>query len=76
MGYIRERHPFFQRIKALWCVLTTRNFIIVSVNEYEKDDKSCRTVRPLYRTDYDTESDVLTLRGALHMCEKRYEQEK
>lgn len=75
MSYKREIHPFFQRLKAIWYIISTRNFILVRVEETNVDGKKGRKVSPLYRTDYDGDSDTLTLTGALDMCKKRNENE-
>jgi hypothetical protein len=65
--YKRHNHPIIVRIGAIWRVLTCRNFILIDFKEFEENGQKGRSVRPLYRSDYDAESDFLTLKAAMLM---------
>lgn len=68
INYIRKHHPLKVRLVALWRVLTCRNIILIDLVEIHDIEKGKgMRVRPLYRTDYDKESEVLTLKCAISM---------
>jgi hypothetical protein len=67
INYKRNKHPLIIRLIALWRIITCKNFILIDYNEYTKNGNKGRTIRPLYRTDYNTESEILTLKGAYMM---------
>lgn len=62
--------PFFNRLRALYRVLRSRNFILIEVQETIVGGRPARNTRVLCRTDYDTESDLLTLSAAYLRIEK------
>lgn len=62
--YKRKKHPFIIRLIAIYRILFCRNFILIDCNELKVDDQKARRVRLLFRTDYDLESDQLTLKAA------------
>lgn len=66
-NYKRSKHPIIIRLLGLWRILTCRNFILIDFTETKTDGKEGRRVRPLYRSDYDGESEFLTLKAALLM---------
>lgn len=74
-NYRREIHPFFQRLVSIWYIITKQNYILVLVEEGVSDGQNTRRVKPIYRTDYSGESDLLTLTAAHTMCKKRYDNE-
>ena len=67
LNYKREKHPLIIRLVALYRVITCRNFILIDFEEITKRTLPARRVRPLYRSDYDSESEILTLKAALYM---------
>lgn len=69
--YKHNTRPFLNRLRALFRVLFSRNFILIEVEEIILEGKPGRSVRVLSRTDYDTESDLLTLSAAYMRIEKR-----
>lgn len=62
--------PFFNRLRALCRILRSRNFILIEVQETTAGGRPARNTRVLCRTDYDTESDLLTLSAAYLHIEK------
>jgi len=66
-NYKRSKHPLIIRAIAIWRVITCRNFILIDYSEFVKDGEKGRKVRPLYRTNYDSESEELTLKAAYLM---------
>jgi len=66
-NYKREKYPMVIRLICIWRIITCRNFILIDFKETTTDGKPSRKVRPLYRSDYDAESEFLTLKAALHM---------
>jgi hypothetical protein len=66
-NYKRTKHPLIIRLIALWRVMTCKNFILIDYSEFIKDGKKGRKIRPLYRTNYDAESEQLTLKAAFLM---------
>lgn len=62
--------PFLNRLRALCRVLLSRNFILIEVQETTVDGRPARNTRVLSRTDYSTESDLLTLTAAYLRIEK------
>ena len=71
-NYVRNKHPLIIRIIAIWRILTCRNFILIDFYEFKENNENKRKVRPLYRTDYNAESEYLTLLGALDMTKKKW----
>lgn len=65
--YTRNHFLLTGRIIAIWRILTRRNFILVDYSEFEKDGQKGKKIRPLYRTDYSSESEFLALKGAMLM---------
>jgi len=61
-NYKSNQSPIIGRLVAIWRIFTCRNFILVdcTVNK----DRGSRSVRVLGRTDYDSESDFLSLKVA------------
>lgn len=54
------------RLVAIFRILTSKNWMLIDgIKEYKKDGEPARCSRLLRRTDYDTESDFLTLKGVL-----------
>jgi hypothetical protein len=55
------------RIKALWNILTKRNFILIyGIEEFTREDgEPGRRFAWLRRTDYNTESDFYTMKAAM-----------
>lgn len=75
-NYVRNDNPLKLRFIAIWRIITKRNFILIDFEEYFVSDrlqgvKAARKVRPLYRTDYDAQSEYLTLLAATDMTEKK-----
>jgi hypothetical protein len=64
-NYKRNKHPIIIRFIGLWRILTRRNFILIDFYETTTDGKASRQVRTLYRSDYDAESEFLTLKASL-----------
>jgi len=64
-NYKREKHPIVMRLLGIWRIITCRNFILIDFYEQEIDGKAARKVRPLYQSDYDSESEFLSLKAAL-----------
>jgi hypothetical protein len=60
----------FIRLIALWRILTCRNFILIDFKETITDNRPSRIVRPLYRSDYDSESEFLTIKAVLNSKNK------
>lgn len=55
-----------QRIKALWKICTTRNFILIyGIEEMKIEGEPGRKFSWLRRTDYNTESDFYTMKAAM-----------
>lgn len=69
-NYKRSNHPIIIRMIALWRILTCRNFILIDFNEFERNGQKGRNVRPLYRSNYDADSEYLTLKAAILRKEK------
>ena len=69
-NYKRSKHPLIIRLIALWRVITCKNFILIDYSEFIKNGEKGRKVRPLYRTNYDSESEQLTLKTAYLMHSK------
>jgi hypothetical protein len=64
-------YPWMWRFVATYKIFTKRNFIIVFVNEFDRDGQTGRSIQELYRTDYSDESDALTLLGAYQRTMKK-----
>jgi len=64
-GYSRQKHPILIRAIAIWRVITCRNIILIDFKESTKEGRPSRIVRSLYRTDYNRESEELTLMAEL-----------
>lgn len=60
---------FFGRIKGLWFVLTSRNFILIyGIKEFvNKDGDEGHKIAYLRRTDYNTESDFYSMKASMVM---------
>lgn len=57
--YIRTSHPLIQRIKAIWNILTKRNFILLyDINARVEGDKVKISFESCSRTDYGTYIDA------------------
>lgn len=57
------------RIKCLWFVLTSRNVIVIhKIKEIQIDGQPGRRVAVRRRTDYNTESDYLTMKMAIYVA--------
>lgn len=66
-NYKRKSHPLYMRLVALWRVLTCRNFILIDFKEFIVKGMDGRDIRTLYRSNYDSESELNTLYGAIQM---------
>lgn len=51
----------FNRLKAIWWLLTRKNFIIVIPKETVTDGQPSREIDFILRTDYSLDSDLLTV---------------
>lgn len=69
-SYKGNTSPFLNRLRALFRVLFSRNFILIEVQETTVGGRPARNTRVLCRTDYGTESDLLTLSAAYLRIEK------
>ncbi len=74
--YKRNKHPLFVRITGLWRIVTCRNFILIDFVEFEKSGEKGRKVRTLYRSDYDSESEYLTLKAAYYLKQENNDKEQ
>lgn len=63
-NYIRNKHPLLLRLISIWRILTVRNYILIDYEEFNGDGKRGRKFRTLTRTNYDGDSDSLTLKAA------------
>ncbi|MCK9293278.1 hypothetical protein M0P25_04345 [archaeon] len=70
-NYKREKHPLILRLLAIWRIITRRNFIFIDFYEEKIDGEDARKVRSIHRSDYDEESEFLTLKAAL-LLKKKY----
>lgn len=70
-NYRYNASPLLNRLRAVFRVLFSRNFILIEVKEKTVDGRPARDTRVLSRTDYDTESDLLTLSAAYMHIEKQ-----
>lgn len=68
--YYRNTHPFLNRLRGVWRILTCRNFILIDFNEFERQGQKGRKVRTLHRTDYNKESELLTIKAVYNQIEK------
>jgi hypothetical protein len=54
------------RLKSIWIVIASKNFIIIyDIEEFEHDGAKGRRFKLGRRTNYDDQSDLLTLKGAV-----------
>jgi hypothetical protein len=57
---------FFNRLKAVWFILSKRNFILIyGIKEIKINGKEGRRAGYLHRTDYSTESDFYTMKSSM-----------
>jgi hypothetical protein len=63
--YHRNINPIINRIIAIWRIITCRNYMLIDYKEFEREGRKGRNVRTLYRTDYNKESEILTLKAVL-----------
>ena len=59
------------RFSSVWKILTRRNFILINVDE--NPDRESRDVSIVCRTDYSTESDLLTMKAGILMIKKNHD---
>lgn len=65
-------NPIYQRLKGMWYLIKSRNFILVyDINEFVEDGQKGRSISILKRTNYNAESDLLTIKGAYFMLEEK-----
>ena len=69
-NYKRSKHPLIVRLVALFRVLTCKNFILIDYFEFIENGERGRKIRDLYRTNYDKESEQLTLKAVYMMRSK------
>ena len=67
MKYRREIHPIINRLKTIWLILTSKEFILVRVKRFEGG----RNIAYTCRTNDNTEGDYLTLKAACLQIEKK-----
>lgn len=73
-NYIRLYHPLIQRLKAIWRIVTDRNFILITnIKNYAVDDKVRAKATVIARTDYDALSDISSCLNAAKHFEKYVE---
>jgi len=74
-NYFGNVHPFWQRIYALLCILTDKNFILITgIEEFQKLDNNGnivkgRKIRTIRRTYYGGESDFLSCLAGAKQCD-------
>lgn len=70
-NYIRHYHPIKQRLKAIWHIITDRNFILITnIRKYVVDDEVRGKATVMARTDFDALSDISTCLNAAKNFEK------
>lgn len=69
-NYKRNTHPLIIRLIGLWRILTCKNFILIDYCEFTRNNNKFFKIRPLYRTNYDSESEKSAIKGAYLMRSK------
>ena len=71
-SYVREVHPFKQRLNAIWHIIFDRNFILITgINEKITNGENSRRLKTIRRTDYGGDSDYISCLGGAEICKPK-----